>query len=440
MSRTVLLALRAAAAALLLAALPLAAQDVGSADAEPDSTWREHVAAGDQARDAGDWGTWRYHLVRVREQIGYHPQVLLALARADTRLGRTEDALGWLRAYAAAGLVHDPAADTVLAALRDAPGWNTVTARLEANRGPVSTAQTAFIVPDSQFLPEGVAFDARTRRFFLTSLRHGSIAAYTAEGGFRDFVPAGGARTWSMLAVAVDTATRTLWATTAALPLYERYQAADSGRSAVMAYDLDSGVLRRRYDAPEEGRHTLGDIAVGPNGTLYVSDADDGTVYRITRGAEELEPWVADEFASPQGLAVAADGRRVYVADYLRGIAVVDSSGEALSWVQAPDSIAVAGIDGLVRAGDRLIAVQNGVIPRRVVEFMLNPAGTAITGWRAVESATPVLTEPTHAVVVGGEVFFVADSGWDRLNPDGTLKPGMTLVPGHVLRAPLPGR
>jgi len=137
---------------------------------------------------------------------------------------------------------------------------------------------------------------------------------------------------------------------------------------------------------------------------------------------------------------VSADGRRVYVADYLRGIAVVDTAGEELAWLQTPDSISVAGIDGLVRAGDRLIAVQNGITPKRVVEFTLNPAGNAITGWRALEAGSPLLTEPTHAVVVGGEVFFIADSGWDRLDDAGQVKSGMTLEPAHILRAPLPGR
>ena len=54
--------------------------------AAPDSTWREHYEAGEAARRAGDWGTWRYALVRVREQIGYHPSIVLNLARADARL------------------------------------------------------------------------------------------------------------------------------------------------------------------------------------------------------------------------------------------------------------------------------------------------------------------------------------------------------------------
>src|SRR3712207_8192887 len=45
-------------------------------------------------------------LVRVREEVGYHPNLVYALARADARLGRTEDALAWLQSFAASGLVR----------------------------------------------------------------------------------------------------------------------------------------------------------------------------------------------------------------------------------------------------------------------------------------------------------------------------------------------
>lgn len=430
----------AALVAALLLSLPAAAQEAprDSGDAAPDSTWREHYAAGEAAQRAGDWGAWRYQLVRVREQVGYHPSVVLNLARADARLGRTEDAIEWLRAYAASGLTADVAADTALASVRTEPGWAAIAERIAANRQPVGSARVAFTLPDSAFLAEGVAFDARSGRFFLSSLRHGSIAAYSPDGTWAELVPARRDGQWSMLALAADTLTRTLWATTAASPLFAGYQAADSGRSAVLAYDLDTGALRRRYDPPAEGPHTLGDMAVAPDGTVYVSDADEGVVYRIERGATEMERFAAEGLVSPQGIAVSGDGRRLFVADYVRGIAIVDRQSSEVTWVQAPDSIAISGIDGLVRAGRGLVALQNGVTPKRVVYLELDAAGTAVTGWRALESGTPLLTQPTHAVVVGGEIFFIADSGWERIGDDGAVKPGMVLEPAHVLRTAVP--
>lgn len=431
----------AALVAALLLSFPAAAQEAAgdsAGAAAPDSTWREHYAAGEAAQRAGDWGAWRYQLVRVREQVGYHPSVVLNLARADARLGRTEDAIEWLRAYAASGLTADVAADTALASVRSEPGWAAIAERIAGNARPVGSAQVAITSRDSAFLPEGVAFDARTGRFFLSSLRHGGVASYGQDGTWAEFVPARRDGQWSMLALAADTLTRTLWATTAASPLFAGYQAADSGKSSVLAYDLDTGTLRRRFDAETEGPHTLGDMAVAPDGTVYVSDADEGVVYRIERGGTEMEPFAAEGLVSPQGIAVSGDGRRLYVADYVRGIAIVDRANGEVSWVQAPDSIAISGIDGLVRAGRGLVALQNGVSPKRVVYLELDAAGTAVTGWRALESGTPLLTQPTHGVVVGGEIFFIADSGWERIGDEGAVRPGMVLEPAHVLRTAVP--
>lgn len=428
---------RAALVAALVASVPSAAQDSLQAVGE-DSTWQEHSRAGEAARAAGDWGGWRYHLVRMREEVGYHPNLVYALARADARLGRTEDALAWLQAFAASGLVRDVANDSSFEQMRTGAAWEALAARIEANGRPIASAQPAFTLADSAFMPEGIAFDPRSRRFFLSSLRSGRIVAYAVDGEFSEFVPARRDGQWALLGIAVDTLTRTLWATTHAAPYFTGYQAADSGKSAVLAYDLDTGALRRRYLPPDSGRSQLGDIAVSADGDVFVSDADAGIVYRIERGEEEMEAFARDELVSPQGLVVTSDGRRVLVADYVRGIASLERESGELEWLPVPDSVAVSGIDGLVRVGHRLIAVQNGVNPKRVIELRLDDAERRVTGWRALESATPLLTEPTHAVVVGPEVFFIADSGWDRLDPNGQVKPGMTLVPAHVLRLAVP--
>jgi streptogramin lyase len=428
---------RAALVAALVASVPAAAQDSLRAVSE-DSTWQEHAQAGEAARAAQDWGGWRYHLVRVREEVGYHPSLIFNLARADARLGRTEDALGWLQAFAASGLTRDVANDSAFAQTRQGPAWTAIAERIAGNARPVANAQPAFTLADSVFMPEGIAFDPRSRRFFLSSLRSGRILSYAVDGGFAEFVPAGRDGQWAMLGIAVDTLTRTLWATTHAAPYFTGYAAADSGKSAVLAYDLDTGTLRRRYLPPDSGRHQLGDIAVSADGDVFVSDADNGVVYRIERGEEEMEAFAQDELVSPQGLVVTSDGRRVLVADYVRGIASLERESGELTWIPVPDSVAVSGIDGLVRMGHRLIAVQNGVAPKRVIELQLDDEERRITGWRPLESATPLLTEPTHAVAVGGEVFFIADSGWDRLDPAGQLKPGMRLEPAHVLRLAVP--
>ena len=130
-----------------------------------------------------------------------------------------------------------------------------------------------------------------------------------------------------MLGLALDPERRILWATTEGLPQARGLPAADRGRAAVLQYDLDSGRQLRRYDLPDDGqRHEPGDIALGPGGDLYVSDGGFGAVYVARPAGSGLETLVERGafFASPQGPAATPDGRRLFVADYARGIGVVD--------------------------------------------------------------------------------------------------------------------
>jgi hypothetical protein len=84
-------------------------------------------------------------------------------------------------------------------------------------------------------------------------------------------------------------------------------------------------------------------------------------------------------------------------------------------------ALASGGIDGLYLDGARLIAVQNGTNPHRVLHLMLDPTGTSIIAWRALEHASPHMGEPNHGVLVGNDFYFIGDSGWERVGDDGQL-------------------
>jgi len=168
---------------------------------------------------------------------------------------------------------------------------------------------------------------------------------------------------------------------------------------------------------------------------VYACESYGGAVYRLRRAAAALETLVpAGTFRSPQMPALAADGRRLYVADYSRGIAVVDLATRATGWLPKPYSLAAGGIDGLYRDDDRLIAIQNGTAPHRVLELQLDARGAAITSWRVLEQASERLGEPNHGVLVGRDFYLIGDSGWDRVGDDGTLQTTAEARPPVLLR------
>ncbi len=115
------------------------------------------------------------------------------------------------------------------------------------------------------------------------------------------------------------------------------------------------------------------------------------------------------------------DGSRLFIPDYVRGIASLDLATRALTWLDHADDVALVGIDGLYLDGSSLLAVQNGAQPPRVARFTLDPDRKRITRVEVLERATPGLGEPTHGVLSGGSFYFLANAGWNRFDDDGHL-------------------
>lgn len=54
-----------------------------------------------------------------------------------------------------------------------------------------------------------------------------------------------------------------------------------------------------------------------------------------------------------------------------------------------------------------------------------------------IESGSPQLGVLTHGVIVEGAFYFLGNSGWDRLEEDGSVKKGAAFEASVVLRFPL---
>ena len=71
--------------------------------------------------------------------------------------------------------------------------------------------------------------------------------------------------------------------------------------------------------------------------------------------------------------------------------------------------------------GERLIAIQNGIRPHRVVAFTLSDDGGAVTASRVLAANLADFDEPTLGVVGGGDFCFVANSHWNRFDRENRL-------------------
>ncbi len=388
-----------------------------------DRPWTEEypaeAAAANKDCAAKDYSSCRQHLLRLRDLLSGRGDVVYKLAVTEAAAGNRAAALEHLTRFSQMGLTFaDPETKPEFAALRDAPEFREAVARLRAARQPVSHSRAFLSLSPNDMIAEDIAFDTAKSRFYVSSVRHGKIVSLNADGaakgGIVDFVPSGQPDIWAILALHADAKRRILWATTAAMPEFAGYRAADEGKSALLKYSLDSGKLLKRYDLPAGGKHALGDMTLSASGDVFVSDGY-GPLYWVEHRADRLNVLVPPgTFNSPQTPALSANGRRLFVPDYSRGISVVDLATRQVKLLEHPATLSLGGIDGLYLVRTTMLATQNGTAPQRVIRLQLDVGLTRIERWEALEANWDGLGDPTHGVVVASDFYFIVNAGWDK--------------------------
>jgi hypothetical protein len=421
---------------LLLAALAPAA--VAAAQSDPVIESRTQYRAAVQAYQARDLQAFLEHARKAQALRPAHGGVTYALASALALTGDTAGALATLRHFAGLGYSADLAADSDFVRLHGNGAYVELTRRLARNGEPVVFSRVAFELPEPDLLTEGIAHEARDDVFYVGSVHQSKIFRVT-RGGTISQLASELPRRWAPLGLRVDRRRGALWVAAAALPQTAGYNPSDSGRSAILRYDLHSGRLSARYDAPTDGvPHVIGDLIVTRGGDVYATDSRAPVLYRVPDRGDSLERFVASPlFLSAQGLALAPDERSLYVADYARGILRVDLGGRSVSPVEAADSVLALGIDGLYFHRGSLVAIQNGVTPHRVARLTLSPAGDRVLRAEVLERAHPRYDEPTLGVLVDGELYYIANAQWERFGEDGRIAKPEALKTPVVLRLAL---
>ena len=310
----------------------------------------------------------------------------------------------------------------------------------ESGAGVMARSRVVATFADSTFWPEGVDYDPRTGRYYVASVRHRVVAEVDANGNVRELWARDRAGIGAMLGVRVDTARGVLWATTSGLRQMEGYAAGDSAIAALLRIRIADGAIERRWDVPPTALgHVLGDLAVAPNGDVYVTDSFEPVLYRLRVGNDTLERITSPLFRSLQGAAPTPDGKSVFLTDYSRGLLVLDVASGAVTRLEDARGFSSRGCDGIMLdAKDAIIAVQNGTSPARVVRFVIDPARTRVVSAEVLDQNVAIADEPTIGTIAGGSFVYVANSQWEKHDDAGMRKAGTKLTGPVLLGVPLP--
>ncbi len=391
------------------------------------------------ARKAGDHAARLQVVLKVQRLLNGAPDATLAAAHAYAEAGDAAHALAALERFAQLGQVDEAllsSTDRSFATMQDRPEYKRILQRLAVNKRPISQGEMAFMLPDPGILAEDIAYDPRSNTFLITSVLEKKILRVTFDGrAATDFATS--PSQWPMMAVKVDPVHNLVWATEVALDGFTEAPKSDWGRSALVCFDLRTGAVVRRIKGP--AKSALGDMALTPEGVPIVSDGDGGGIYRVADGRLQLIN--GRDFISPQTPEVLADGEHVLVPDYARGIGLLDLKTSQVAWLNYQQGnqargidVALNGIDGLYLNRGSLLLTQNGTSPERVIRLRLNPSLTRVVSQEIIEQATTTLGDPTHGVIVGDYFYYIANSGWSKLDQHGDVKPGSKLTPVRLMR------
>jgi hypothetical protein len=176
----------------ITAGIPVSAQE----EQPKDGRYYEGVAV--KAYRNKDYDSFLKNMILAEQLRHGHPRLMYNLAAANALTGHPAEALKWLDGVAKMGLIYPAAEDTDFASLKESAEFKDIVKRFELNKAPLINSEPAFTLHEKGFIPESVAYDSKTKTFYLASVYKRKIVAIDQSGGAKDFATES-AGLWSVM-------------------------------------------------------------------------------------------------------------------------------------------------------------------------------------------------------------------------------------------------
>ena len=255
--------------------------------------------------------------------------------------------------------------------------------------------------------PESVTWSAKQQRFFVGSVRQGTVGKVSRDGHYAPFISDD--RLVSTVGLLVDDSRNTLWVTNSDPGAGQRTNAASQGRLAGLArYDATTAKLVAYHDLGKlsEGPHFANDVAVDANGDAYVTDSFAPIIYKVGRSGNasifaENPLFRSGEGFNLNGIAYLPDGH-LLVGKYNSGeifkVDIADPGKVTKVWLPEP----LKGIDGINLLDDGHLVAAVNLGADKVVELVSSDGWKTATVSREKKS---IESMPTAATRAGNSVW-----------------------------------
>lgn len=308
--------------------------------------------------------------------------------------------------------------DADFQSIKETEAFKSLSAFKQKQLDIVTTSQKAITLSEKALHPESVLYLSKTKTWLASSIRKRKIVSFDEKTGkCSDWLTA--ENILAVFALKPDAKEEFLWVATSAIPEMENYSEIVKGKAEILKVNIKTKKIVNRYSL--EGNHVFGDIYVTKNNKVFISDSDKPIIYTIEN--DTLAVWLSLENTAfnLQGITMNTEEDKLFVADYLKGIAVVKTADKEVNWLHFPKDATSKGIDGLVYYKNSLFAVQNGVSPIRITQLKLNSSHTEITDFKVVDNNRPEFDEPALLTLVKDKLYFFANSPWKAYDKNGVL-------------------
>ena len=269
-------------------------------------------------------------------------------------------------------------------------------------------AETVLTIDPRHRIVEGVASDGKT--IWVSSILDRQILACRTTCRTIATLPA----PLHPFAIAWDESRKRLWVAADCPPGVAAIKPCERG--ALVALD-ERGRIQTRI-APAAGAFHPGDVSV-TDGRVFVSDSQNGQVFGLLpTGRTIMAANLPGDGKSGQGTALTPDGANLVVADYSRGVSLVDLASLKTTILPRQDGKPLRGVDGLTRCGSTYYGIYNGVTPGALVTFTVGATGLTAD----LPLGQGSLPDPTQIAYDGKRLLIVADSGWATIDKSGFVR------------------
>jgi hypothetical protein len=229
-------------------------------------------------------------------------------------------------------------------------------ASARSETGPVS-------LPDKSF-PESVT-STKDGTLYVGSFNNGGVTKVAPGGKAEQFVKPGANDSRSTLGVLADEKSGTLYVCSNDISGFGVPGPNDIKGAWLKTFDLASGAPKGSF-ALGDPKSLCNDIAVGSDGTAYITDSFTPNVYSLKPGGTALEVWATDPALAPakdgvglDGIALGSDGH-LYVTTYIPAklfrIAVKDGKADAVT--ELKPSRALDHADAMRAFGNSFLVIE----------------------------------------------------------------------------------